>query len=414
MTLYRNNSAGDGAGARRTVTDNAYYTLPTISSLGWTRSGYTFKGWATYRGAAAASYSDGERIYVNSSLTTLYAVWQSNASKHVMTLYRNNSAGDGAGARRTVTDNAYYTLPTISSLGWTRSGYVFLGWSQQRNASSATYGDGARIYVASGLYTLYAVWERANAVAFTISNGVLTGVELNGKTSVVIPNSVTCIGEWAFDGCEAMTGVTIPASVTNIRYGAFMDCSGLTSVTIPDSVASIDTDAFCGCSSLTSVRLGSGVQALGRIFPRCGLKSVQIPNGVTSLEYTFMDCDALESVTMPDSLTNVGDAVFNGCTAMRSVTIPDGVTSIGNTAFFGCGALTHVTIGRKVTSIGAYAFRFCGKLTSISFRGNAPTVGTDAFTELGSGCVVRVSRSSTGWGVPIPGTWNGLRIEYAD
>ena len=159
MTLYRNNSGGDGAGARRTVTEGAYYTLPTISSLGWTRSGYTFKGWATYRGATTATYGDGERIYVGSSLYSLYAVWQSNVSKHVVTLYRNNSSGDGAGARRTVIDGEYYTLPTIASLGWTRSGYTFKGWATYRGATTATYGDGERIYVGSSLYSLYAVWQ---------------------------------------------------------------------------------------------------------------------------------------------------------------------------------------------------------------------------------------------------------------
>ena len=159
MTLYRNNSSGDAAGARRTVADNSYYTLPTISSLGWTRSGYTFKGWSSSRGGSV-EYSDGARIYVGSSLTSLYAVWQSNSSssKHVLTLYRNNSSGDGAGARRTVTDNAYYALPTISSLGWTRSGYDFLGWSTSRGGS-AVYGDGERIKVASSLNSLYAVWK---------------------------------------------------------------------------------------------------------------------------------------------------------------------------------------------------------------------------------------------------------------
>ncbi len=157
MTLYRNNSAGDGSGARRTVADNAYYTLPTIASLGWTRSGYTFKGWSTSRGGSV-SYSDGERIYVGSSLYSLYAVWQSNTPKHVMTLYRNNSSGDGAGARRTVLDGGYYTLPTISSLGWTRSGYTFKGWATYRGGS-VSYSDGERIYVGSSLYSLYAVWQ---------------------------------------------------------------------------------------------------------------------------------------------------------------------------------------------------------------------------------------------------------------
>ena len=163
LTLYRNNSAGDGAGARRKVPNGGYYTLPTISSLGWTRSGYVFKGWATYRGASV-TYGDGARIYVSSGLSSLYAVWEGDT--HVLTLCRNNSAGDGAGARRKVPNGGYYTLPTISSLGWTRSGYVFKGWATSRGAA-VVYGDGERIYVPSGLYSLYAVWESI-AVKYTV------------------------------------------------------------------------------------------------------------------------------------------------------------------------------------------------------------------------------------------------------
>ena len=69
-------------------------------------------------------------------------------------------------------------------------------------------------------------------------------------TSVVIPNSVTTIEDFAFRGCSSLTSVTIPDSVTSIGGMAFGGCTGLTSVTIGNSVTSIESDTFCGCSSL--------------------------------------------------------------------------------------------------------------------------------------------------------------------
>ena len=75
-----------------------------------------------------------------------------------------------------------------------------------------------------------------------------------GKTgSFTIPNSVTSIGDGAFDGCEGLTSVTIPNSVTSIGEDAFYGCTGLTSITIPNSVTSIGEWAFDGCKGLTSM-----------------------------------------------------------------------------------------------------------------------------------------------------------------
>ena len=205
--------------------------------------------------------------------------------------------------------------------------------------------------------------------------------------------------------------------VTSIERSAFSGCSGLTSVTIPDSVTSIGDSAFSGCSGLTSVTIPDGVTSIGEFaFGGCsGLTSVTIPNSVTSIgDGAFSNCRGLTSVAIPDSVTSIGDSTFYYCIGLTSVTIPDGVTSIGEHAFSSCSGLTSVTIPDSVTSIGTDAFYNCSGLTSVSFKGNAPTETSSLmFDEVPANCTAYVSRSSTGWGVNIPGTWYGIRIAYA-
>ena len=178
-------------------------------------------------------------------------------------------------------------------------------------------------------------------------------------TNLIIPNSVTSIGYYAFQYCYGLTSVTIGNSVTSIGGGAFYNCSGLTSVTIGNSVTSIGNYAFYGCSGLTSVTIGNSVTSIGNYaFRSCsGLTSITIPNSVTSIgAYAFQFCSKLTSITIPNSVTSIGNYAFSGCSGLTSITIPNSVTSIGDYAFSSCFGLTSVTIPNSVTSIGDNAF----------------------------------------------------------
>jgi len=205
--------------------------------------------------------------------------------------------------------------------------------------------------------------------------------------------TVTYIRWEAFRYCSSLTSVTIPNSVTSIGDDAFFGCSSLTSVTIPNSVTSIGESAFSNCSSLENINVDpennnySSIDGIvynknaTNLISCPGAKiSVTIPNSVTSIgNYAFYGCSNLTSVTIPNSVTSIGNYAFYGCSSLTSVTIPNSVTSIGLEAFAYCSSLASVTIPNSVTSIGNYAFYGCSNLTSVTIPNSVTSIGYDAF-----------------------------------
>jgi len=140
-------------------------------------------------------------------------------------------------------------------------------------------------------------------------------------TAIIIPNTVTCIDDYAFSGC-GMTDVTISDSVRSIGNGVFQWCENLTKAVIPDGIRSIGNGAFKNCSSLTSVTL---------------------PHLLTSVsEDLFSSCSSLSSLTVPDSVTSIGRGAYSNCTSLSDIVIPVSVESIGGDAFSGCMNLSAI------------------------------------------------------------------------
>ena len=144
---------------------------------------------------------------------------------------------------------------------------------------------------------------------------------------------------------------------------------------------------------MTSVTIPNSVTSIGDgAFSDCrGLTSVTIPNSVTSIgEYAFLGCSGLTSVTIPNSVTSIGGAAFYDCSGLTSVTIPNSVTSIGGGAFRGCSGLTSVTIPNSVTSIGDKAFWNCPLTRIYSYAEYPPSCGTDVFSVVKKNCKLYV------------------------
>ena len=112
--------------------------------------------------------------------------------------------------------------------------------------------------------------------------------------------------------------------------------------------------------------------------------------------YIFSGCYSLTSLTIPDSVTSIGNSVFSGCYSLTSLTIPDSVTSIGTSSFADCPSLTSITIPDSVTSIGANAFQNCYGMAEYHLKPTTPPTlsNTNAFNEIPSDCIIYVPQGS--------------------
>ena len=195
--------------------------------------------------------------------------------------------------------------------------------------------------------------------------------ELNGTYSIRKGTKIIC--DWAFGwskfiGCRSLTSLIIPDSVTNIGDYAFSGCRSLTDIVIPDSVTNIGDYAFWNCGSLTNIVIPNSVTSIGdNAFEYCfSLSNLIIPDGVTSIgDGAFVGCTSLSSVVIPDSVSCIGNNAFGCCESLTDIVIPNSVTSIGESAFYECSSLTEVVIPDSVTSIGDKAFFCCRSLTDI-------------------------------------------------
>ena len=262
--------------------------------------------------------------------------------------------------------------------------------------------------------------EHADALT-TFGVNIVSNTYIDGKGVIEFDGDVTVIGDAAFWNCSSLASVTIPNSVTTIGTDAFYGCNTLnavhitdlsawcridfankyatpltcahnlylnneliTDLTIPSDITVIKDDAFFSGRSIHNINLHNDITSVGiGAFVGCRIQSVIIPDSITEIKYAaFTQCPYLTEFkgkfATEDGLALIVDGTFhafaNG-SGITEYTIPEGVTTIGKYAFCHCSSLTSVTIPDSVTEIGGEAVKNCSSLTSVYCKAVTPPAG---------------------------------------
>ena len=214
----------------------------------------------------------------------------------------------------------------------------------------------------------------------TVVDGIKYSLDANQKTAKVIANNHSYSGD--IDIPANITYDNVVYKINALGFGCFADCEGLKSIKLPDGITSIEGRCFNNCENLQSVDLPSGITSLGvECFAGCeGLKSIKLPDGITSLgESCFYFCSSLTSIDLPSNIRSFGESCFESCYGLTHVSLAEGITSLGVYCFSDCSSLTSIDLPSGITSLGGSCFEYCSSLTSISLPESLTSLGVRCF-----------------------------------
>ncbi len=201
-------------------------------------------------------------------------------------------------------------------------------------------------------------------------------------TSITVPEKTEKLGDRAFFACGALHEIQLPSGLAKIGGSAFESCTALKTVDIPESVTEIGAAAFRGCAALERMELpGSVKHVTASLFSECeSLKHVMLGEGIESIaSEAFYGC-GLEHIVIPITVKTVYQTAFQECFALKTAEIAAGEVEMA--AFLDCWALQSVTLGKTVKRLGKNVFGGCTSLNSVTFLGAKPELADNTFNEV--------------------------------
>lgn len=231
----------------------------------------------------------------------------------------------------------------------------------------------------------------------TIGNWTFRGMSKLG--GIVIPNAVTTIGTYAFADDIALKSASLSTSCPWLKEGLFSECGKLQAITIPMVVNKMDTQMFTNCTSLTSVTFDDDKDLIemaygssdvnNGLFRDCPVETLYLGrwlsyNTEVPSRSPFYSIAELKNLTLGKYLKVVDKYMFSYCTGLENVYVPDNITSINMWGFRGCSALKSVRFSENLSQIGDYGFSECTSLDNVTFPASMTSTSDNSFSNCSS------------------------------
>ncbi|MDE6125382.1 MAG: leucine-rich repeat domain-containing protein [Muribaculaceae bacterium] len=204
--------------------------------------------------------------------------------------------------------------------------------------------------------------------------------------SVAFPSSLRQLGQSCFSHCLSLTGdpFSLPEGIEEIPQSCFMSARSIVRATLPTSIKSIGANAFYNCD-LSEINFPEGLESIGDMaFYGCLLKEVSLPRSCGSVKgrSVFGLNNELESLTLPDGMHVVPEAIAENCMNLTALRLPADVKVIGDYAFANCRVLRDVSFPEGLQGIGASTFKRCPAIEELVLPSSLVVLGQQAFCEL--------------------------------
>lgn len=202
-------------------------------------------------------------------------------------------------------------------------------------------------------------------------------LDLSSIETVYFDEGLTSVPTGLFSaGYIAVKKVVLPQSLTEIGDRTFSYCTTLETVVLPHGLKTIGAYAFENCTNLKEITIPATLTEAENAFYNSSIETVYFADGFSVAPSSlFAGAAAIQKVVLPQSMTEISDSMFADCTALQTVVLPENLEKIGANAFYGCTALQEIHIPDSVTAIDDYAFKNCSALTELVLPVSLETLG---------------------------------------